>query len=71
MTFATIGYLDAFGVYEDYFVCAGVGSASHVSWIGSVQAFSMLLAAFPAGYFFDMGYCRITPILGSAIFVFS
>lgn len=71
MMSSTIGYLDTFGVYEDYYVHAGVGSASRVSWIGSVQGFAMLLAAFPAGYFYDMGYCRVTPILGTVLFVFS
>lgn len=69
--FTTIGYAEAFGVYEDYFVRTGVASASQISWIGSVQALCSFLSCFPAGFLYDMGYCRATPIFGSILMIFS
>lgn len=69
--FTTIGYAEAFGVYEDYYVRAGAASASSISWIGSTQALCLFLSCLPAGYLYDMGYCRVTPIFGAALMVFS
>lgn len=68
---STIGYAETFAVFEDFYVRAGVASASRISWIGSVQGFTMLLVMFPAGYLFDLGYCRTVPIFGTIFFVFS
>ena len=42
--FTTIGFAEAFGVYEDFFVRTGVASASQISWVGSVQGLCAYLA---------------------------
>ncbi|KAG5649893.1 hypothetical protein H0H81_001626 [Sphagnurus paluster] len=68
---ATFGYINAFGVYQDFYTRAGVASASSISWVGSTQLFFAFLMGLPAGKLLDMGYFRQTIFTGSLLFVFS
>lgn len=69
--FATFGYANAFGVYQDYYTRSGSASASSISWIGSTQLFFLLGTAFPAGKLFDMGYCRQLIFCGGLLYIVS
>ncbi|CAL1697811.1 unnamed protein product [Somion occarium] len=69
--FATFGYMNAFGVYQDLYTREGAASASRISWIGSTQLFFLIAMGLPAGKLFDMGYFRSTVIVGTVLYVFS
>ncbi|KAF8882584.1 MFS general substrate transporter [Infundibulicybe gibba] len=67
----TFGYANSFGVYQDLYTRSNTASASAISWIGSTQLFFLLAMALPGGKLLDMGYFRITTLIGSLIYVFS
>ncbi|KAJ3572737.1 hypothetical protein NP233_g2893 [Leucocoprinus birnbaumii] len=67
----TFGYTNSFGVYQDLYTRSHTASASAVSWIGSTQIFFLLAMALPGGKLLDMGYFRMTTLVGSLIYVFS
>jgi len=71
--FCTFGYVNAFGVYQDYYTREFLvdSSASDISWIGSLQLFLMYAAGIFVGRAFDRGYFHHLEIAGSAIYVFS
>lgn len=69
--FATFGYANAFGIYQDLYTRQGAASASRISWVGSTQIFFLIASGLPAGKLFDMGYCRETALFGSLLYVFS
>ncbi|EIN13004.1 MFS general substrate transporter [Punctularia strigosozonata HHB-11173 SS5] len=71
--FATFGYINAFGVYQDYYTRIYLNnvSASTVSWIGSFQFFVPLIMGLWAGRLFDGGYFRPMMLIGSLLFTFS
>ena len=69
--FATFGYVNAFGVYQDLYTRSGAASAERISWIGSTQIFFLIGMGLPSGKLFDMGYFRTTMIVGSVLYVFS
>ncbi|KAF8996239.1 MFS general substrate transporter [Cyathus striatus] len=71
VTAATLGYSNAFGVYQDVYTRSGLASASKISWIGSTQIFFMFSMGLPAGKLLDIGYYRHTMILGTILYVFS
>ncbi|KAI0318435.1 MFS general substrate transporter [Amylostereum chailletii] len=66
--FCSFGYGNAFGVFQDLYTRQGGVSSSAASWIGSVQAFLMMVLALPAGQLIDMGYARHVVICGSAMY---
>ena len=68
---ATFGYSNSFGVYQDLYTRSSTASASAISWIGATQIFFIFAMALPAGKLLDMGYFRLTTIVGSIIYVFS
>ncbi|GJJ10315.1 hypothetical protein Clacol_004541 [Clathrus columnatus] len=67
---ATFGYVNAFGVYQDFYTRFGTSSPSAISWIGSTQLFFMLAMGLVGGKLLDMGYFRHTIFIGSVIYVF-
>ncbi|KAI0653724.1 MFS general substrate transporter [Cubamyces menziesii] len=71
--FSTFGYLNAFGVYQDFYTrdFLSHSSPSDISWIGSVQLFLMYAPAVFVGSAFDSGYFHHVQICGSILLVFS
>ncbi|RJE27029.1 Major Facilitator Superfamily [Aspergillus sclerotialis] len=53
--FCTIGYVNAFGVYQDYYSTHQLShrSPSDISWIGSMQTFLLFAAGVVGGPLFD------------------
>ncbi|KAH7103228.1 MFS general substrate transporter [Auriculariales sp. MPI-PUGE-AT-0066] len=54
--FSTMGYVQAFGVFQSYYVPALGRSDSDVAWIGSFQMWLQLAAALVVGRLFDEGW---------------
>ncbi|KIL66135.1 hypothetical protein M378DRAFT_75791 [Amanita muscaria Koide BX008] len=71
--FTSFGYLNSFGVYEDYYVRTYLPNytASQISWIGSTQLFIVLSMSMLSGRAFDAGYFYHVIIAGSLLFSFS
>jgi MFS family permease len=71
--FATFGYINAFGVYQDYYTRIFLDNVtpSAVSWIGSFQFFVPLVMGVWVGRLFDRGYFHHLMIFGSVIYIFS
>jgi hypothetical protein len=68
---ATFGYVNAFGVYQAYYISALDTPSSAISWIGSVQIWIQFSMGLLVGKLFDDGYCRALIVVGSTLFVFS
>lgn len=70
--FNTWGVLNTFGVYQTYYESGALfqASSSQISWIGSIQAFMLLLVGFFAGPIYDRGYLRMLLISGTFMVVF-
>ena len=68
LTFSSVGYANAFGVFQDYYTRRGSNSSSAISWIGSIQAFLMIGMAMPTGWIVDLGYARHSIIGGSVVY---
>ncbi|KAK1221521.1 hypothetical protein PQX77_015640 [Marasmius sp. AFHP31] len=69
-SFATFGYVTAWGAFQAYYeedLLAGY-SPSTIAWIGSVQYALVFLPALPIGRLFDLGYFRL-PFLCSSLLV--
>ena len=58
VNFSTFGYINAFGVYQDYYTLHYITnkSPSDISWIGSFQLFMMYAPGLFVGRAFDAGY---------------
>ncbi|KAL0946319.1 hypothetical protein HGRIS_012559 [Hohenbuehelia grisea] len=71
--FTTFGYINAFGVYQDFYTREFLTnkSASAISWIGSLQLFLQYAPGILVGKAFDAGYFHHTMISGSILYVFS
>jgi hypothetical protein len=67
--FCTFGYVNAFGVFQVYYVQALGRSDSEISWIGSFQLWFQLSAGLVVGRVFDEGYGRALVVGGSAIYI--
>lgn len=57
-------------VYQTYYEEQGVQTSSNISWIGSIQAFMVLLVGAFAGPIYDRGYIRWLLLFGSFMVVF-
>ncbi|WPH01306.1 Hypothetical protein R9X50_00414500 [Acrodontium crateriforme] len=64
--FNTFGLANTFGIYQKYYESGQlfVASSSQISWIGSLQAFLILLVGTLTGPAFDGGHLRILLIAG-------
>ncbi|ETS60296.1 hypothetical protein PaG_05851 [Moesziomyces aphidis] len=72
-TFITFGYLNAYGIFQDYYQQTTLShkSPSQISWIGAFQYFLMFAPAIFAGRLFDLGFFRPLFATGCALLVFS
>lgn len=66
------GILNSFGVYQTYYETAILASTSpsNISWVGSLQAFLLILTSCISGPLFDAGYFRALTLFGSFMVVF-
>ena len=66
------GIVNTFGVYQTYYETSMLANQtpSAISWIGSLQAFLLLLVGVLTGPLFDLGYFYILNVLGSFLVVF-
>ncbi|KAK3724164.1 hypothetical protein LTR37_001288 [Vermiconidia calcicola] len=70
--FNTWGIVNAFGIYQTYYehgILEG-SSPSDISWIGSIEAFLLMLVGSVAGPIYDKGYARELLAVGSFLIVF-
>ncbi|KAF8067971.1 major facilitator superfamily domain-containing protein [Lyophyllum atratum] len=69
--FVTLGYTNAHGVYNDFYVREYLThySSSQISWIGSVQLLLLVSSGLFTGRAFDTGYFYHLMIAGSVLFV--
>ena len=70
--FNSWGILNTFGVYQTYYESGQLftTSSSNISWIGSIQAYLVLLGGLIAGPFYDKGYIKELLTLGGFGVVF-
>ncbi|KII88757.1 hypothetical protein PLICRDRAFT_176302 [Plicaturopsis crispa FD-325 SS-3] len=72
VSFCTFGYVNGFGVYQEYYQTHQLAAytPSDISWIGSVQLAMIFWGGLPMGKLFDMGYMRPIMLVGSIWTVF-
>lgn len=70
--FNTWGLLNTFGVFQTYYETGElfVESSSNISWVGSVQAFLVLVGGLISGPLYDRGFLRFQVGVGSFLVVF-
>lgn len=70
--FNTWGILNTFGIFQTYYESGQLytASSSDISWIGSIQAFLVLLVGAFIGPIYDRGYFRTLLLVGSFMIVF-
>ena len=66
------GIVNSFGVYQTYYVTGILSNEtpSNISWIGSIQAFLLLLVGIGTGPIYDAGHFQNLIRLGSFLTVF-
>ncbi|KAJ7475200.1 major facilitator superfamily domain-containing protein [Mycena galericulata] len=71
--FAGLGYFNAYGVYQDFYVREFMTekSPSEIAWIGSCQIALQFVLGLPVGKAFDAGYFHHLMIVGSLVYCFS
>jgi MFS family permease len=72
LLFNSWGIINTFGVYQAYYETGLLKSStsSAISWIGSIQAFLLLIVGMLTGPLYDAGYFRYLLIFGSVMLVF-
>lgn len=70
--FNTWGLLNTFGIFQTYYESGALfqESSSNIAWIGSIQAFFVLVVGFATGPLYDRGHLRALLIVGSFLIVF-
>ncbi|KAJ1301772.1 hypothetical protein OPQ81_009001 [Rhizoctonia solani] len=70
--FCSFGYVNAFGVYQDYYtrIYMTNKTSSDIAWIGSTQLCLQFLMGLVSGKLFDEGYFHSTVGFGSLLYVF-
>jgi predicted MFS family arabinose efflux permease len=70
--FNTWGIINAFGIYQTYYETSILqdSSPSDISWIGSLEAFLLMIVGSIAGPIYDKGYVRELLGIGSFLIVF-
>lgn len=70
--FNTWGLLNTFGVFQTYYETGElfVESSSNISWVGSIQAFLVLVTGLISGPLYDRGLLRVLIYVGSFMIVF-
>ncbi|EIN05361.1 MFS general substrate transporter [Punctularia strigosozonata HHB-11173 SS5] len=69
--FATFGYANAFGVYQDFYQRSALSTSSDISWIGSLQLFFLVAMGLPAGRLLERGYFKQVVFAGSVLYIIS
>lgn len=66
------GIVNTFGVYQSFYETGFLSdkSSSTISWIGTIQAFLLVLVGAVTGPLFDMGYLQTLLWVGSTLIVF-
>ena len=72
LNFNTWGIINTYGVFQSYYSTALLASSSEsaISWIGSIQAFLMLVVGVLCGRALDAGYYYSDIIAGTFLIVF-
>lgn len=70
--FNTWGMLNTFGVFQTYYETGELfqETSSNISWIGSIQAYLLLVLGLVSGPIYDRGYFRALLLSGSFLVVF-
>lgn len=71
--FCTVGFINAFGVFEEYYTSSLLASksASDIAWIGSFELFVMFGGTLPVGFLSDKYGPRVRMSeQGTALFSF-
>ncbi|QRV86674.1 major facilitator superfamily transporter [Ceratobasidium sp. AG-Ba] len=70
--FCTFGYVNAFGVFEDYYSREYMTNktSSDIAWVGSTQLCLQFAMGLVSGKLFDAGYFHTTIAAGSFIYTF-
>ncbi|CAE7162652.1 unnamed protein product, partial [Rhizoctonia solani] len=70
--FCSFGYVNAFGVYQDYYtrIYLTNKTSSDIAWIGSTQLCLQFLMGLVSGKLFDEGYFHTTVGFGSLLYAF-
>ncbi|KAJ4478991.1 MFS general substrate transporter [Lentinula aciculospora] len=68
-TFTTFGYVNAWGVFQEYYQenVLSHSSPSEIAWIGSIQYALVFLPGLPIGRLFDLGYSHSVFIPASCL----
>jgi len=64
------GIVNTFGVYQTYYESHQGWTPSNISWIGSIQAYLLLLVGIGTGPLYDAGYFRVLVFVGTFLVVF-
>ncbi|KAF3927919.1 hypothetical protein ABW20_dc0106983 [Dactylellina cionopaga] len=69
--FASWGFVNAFGVYQNYYTTEHLKGtpASNISWIGSIQGFLLMFIGVLTGPLYDKGYFRSLLFVGTFLVV--
>jgi MFS family permease len=69
--FNTWGVLNTFGIFQTYYESGALfhESSSNISWIGSVQAYCVLVVGLVSGPIYDRGHLRGLVVVGSFLLV--
>ncbi|EMD58340.1 hypothetical protein GGP41_009681 [Bipolaris sorokiniana] len=72
LLFNSWGIINTFGSYQAYYETTLLpnSSASSISWIGSIQAFLLMMVGALTGPIYDAGYFRELLLVGSFLLVF-
>ncbi len=70
--FNTFGLINTFGIYQTYYESGQLfkASSSDISWIGSIQALTILFVGALTGPVYDAGYLRTLLVVGTFGVVF-
>jgi MFS family permease len=70
--FNTWGLLNTFGVFQTYYETGElfVEDSSNISWVGSIQAFLVLVGGLVSGPLYDRGFLRHLVVVGAFLVVF-
>lgn len=67
----TWGYINGFGVFQDYYTRELGHPPSDISWVGSIQIFLLFFVGTFSGRATDAGYFKVTLATGALLEVFS
>ncbi|KAL8709928.1 MAG: hypothetical protein Q9220_005378 [cf. Caloplaca sp. 1 TL-2023] len=72
LVFNSWGIVNSFGLFQTYYETDLLASqsSSAISWIGTVQAFLLIIVGVVSGPFYDRGYIRTLIVLGTLLVVF-